>query len=95
METLGKAKGRREIYQHLSDYLNSQFISNGKPALKVLVDVNKVKVDESLIEQVVQELLGAISGLNIEIANIEGSQLTPPQPQQSVQQPAQQGERTP
>ena len=90
MDSLTRAKGRREVYQHLSDHLNTNFISNGKPAFKVLVDASKVKIEESLIEVIVQELTGAIAALNIEISNIEGAQLASASP--AVPQSAQQGE---
>lgn len=76
MDNLAKAKGRRQVYQYISDHLTASFVSNGKPAKNVLMlESSPIKVEEPIIEGVVNELLGAIGFLNTEIAVLEGSQL--------------------
>ncbi len=72
-----KAVGRKEVYQYIVDHLTDNFVSNGKPAKQVLVSEGMVRVDETIVDEVVQEILNAIGFLDKEIALVDSSQLAP------------------
>lgn len=67
------AQNRKEVLAHIVEYLEENFRSNGKPAIKRLLKEDKTIVPESTIEDVVQDLMSEVKVLDVEMSKILAS----------------------